>query len=212
MIKMYRKILITILATAIALLCCGVDLYAQEKKDNKRLEVSCYLGTGNKYKLYPFEVPSYGLGLEYLLTPRISIEGEFNYLPKIASVAGGAPWGRSDVNITEDKKYRLLWDINLLFYFDITRIKKPAMRCFLTVGTGYQYDRVEFTVVSRTTLEQDKYGYGEFWFQWINFGAGFKLNIKEDWALRLLYRIHHFFYFGEEILTSRLALGLSYRF
>jgi len=209
------KILIAILSVAIVLLCWGDDLSAQEKKDDKRLEISCYFGGGGQgsegeYGLSPFEVPSYGLGLEYYLTPRISLEGEINYLPNIASVGIHLLGGNFEKLIKIDDMYRLMWDINLLFYFDLTRIKRPAMRWFLTVGTGYQYDREEYTFVSRTTLEQHKYGYGEFWVQLINFGAGFKVNITRNWALRLLYKINRFA--GESLQTARLALGLSYRF
>ena len=218
----YRKILITIFATAIALLCWAVDLSAQEEKDDKKLEITGYFGTGGQGSeggtLFEFageSVLSYGLGLEYLLTPRISIEGEFNYLPNIACAPpphGWSPWGESLVTfIGEDEKYRFLCDINLLFYFDLSESQKPTfIRLFLTVGTGYQYDRMEYHVVSLKTLEQSKYGYGKWFFQLINFGAGFKVRIKGNWSLRLLARVHGFP--GEDGRTDRLALGISYQF
>lgn len=123
---------------------------------------------------------------------------------------GEAPLGEPEIPIKKDDKYRILWNINFLFYFPISEIKKLAIRLFLTAGIGYQYDRVELTVVSLPTMEQNKYGYGEFNFQLINFGAGLKVNIKDDCTLRLLYKVNNFW--GEELLTSRLALGLSYRF
>ena len=205
---MSRNILLIILGAAIALLCLAVDLSAQEKKDDKRCEISVNLGI--ERHVY---VPCVGLGLEYFLTPRISIEGEFNYIPQIAFALPPRdwhPWGEDVVRIIgEDAKYSLLWDVNFLFYFDLTKIKRPTMRWFLTVGTGFQYDRVEYNVVSLSTLEQDKYGYGEIHYQPINFGAGFKVNIKEDWALRILYKIHMMFL---DVIATRLALGLSYRF
>ena len=213
---MSMKSLIAILSVAIVLLFCAAELFAQEKKDIKKWEISGYFGIGGKareaqLRAFYFNTYCVGLGLEYYLTPRISVESEINYLPKIASFYGGSPWGRSDVNSTEEQKYRLLWDINLLFYFDLTRvIKKPAINLFLTVGTGFQYERVEFTVVSLTTQEQDKYGYGKFWGQILSFGGGLKVNIKGDWSLRFLYKIHRFA--GEGLQTNRLALGLSYRF
>ena len=113
------------------------------------------------------------------------------------------------MTIMEGDKYRLLWDINFLFYFDLTRIKRPTMRWFLTIGTGFQYDQVEYIVVSHTALEQYKYTCGEFSFQKTNFGIGYKVNIKGDWALKLLFKIHMPYV---DSITSRLVLGLSYRF
>jgi len=216
---MSRKILITIFVTAIALLCWGVDLSAQEKKDDKKLEITGYFGAGGRGTEggygSTFDVLNFGVGLEYFLSPRISIEGQINYLPNIAYAlppyGGLPPWGEAPIHIIgQEQKYRLLWDVNFLFYFDLTKFKKPAMRWFLTVGTGFQYDRVEDIVVSLKTLEQFKYGYGSFWFQMINFGAGFNVNITKDWALRLIYKIHAFA--GEEAQTNRLVIGLSYRF
>ena len=205
---MSYRILITIIAVSICLSSFAVDLSAQEKKDDKKWEISGNLGI--EHHVY---VPCVGLGLEYFLTPRISVEGEFNYLPNIAyalpSPGGKRPLGEADITyIRGDAKYRLLWDINFLFYFDITRIKRPTMRWFLTVGTGYQYDREESTYVSLTTQEQYEYGYGSFWFQ-INFGVGYKLYIKDDWALRTLFKIHNP---PDDLQTSRLALGLSHQF
>ena len=205
MIKNSSKILIITISIAIALFCWGVDLSAQEKKDIKKWEITGYLGTAQL-----FYVPCVGLGLEYFIIPRISIESEINYIPHIAFVSGPAPikWTSSD-NIMEDDRYRLLWDINLLFYFDITKVKRPAMRWFITVGTGYQYDRVEYTVISLVTLEQHNYGYGEFIFQRLNLGVGYRVNIKDDWSLKVLYKIHIPY---NDLITGRLALGLSYRF
>ena len=110
--------------------------------------------------------------------------------------------------IGEDAKYRLLWDVNFMFYFDLTRIKRPTMRWFLTVGTGFQYDRREYIYASLITLEQYKYEYGQLHYQ-IGFGVGYKLYIKGDWALRVLYKIHNP---PDELQTNRLTLGLSYRF
>ena len=214
------KPLIAILSIAIVLLCYGVDLSAQEKKDDKKWEITGYLGTGergsdNRYGSTFFDVLNFGVGLEYFITPRISIEGQINYLPNTAYAlppyGGLPPWWEAPIHIIgHEQKYRLLWDVNFLFYFDLTKFKKPAMRWFLTVGTGFQYDRVEDIIVSLKTLEQFKYGYGSFWFQMINFGAGFNVNITRDWALRLIYKIHTFA--GEEAQTNRIALGLSYRF
>ena len=209
------KSLTAILSVAIILLFCAADLSAQEKEDDKRLEITGYFGAGGRAREGQFRSYStthfVGLGLEYYLSPRIALEGEINYLPNIASVSGGAPWGRSDLIITKDEKYRLLWGINLLFYFDRPKIiKRPAIRLYLSAGTGYQYDRVEFNVVSLTTLEQYKYGYAEFAFQWISIGAGLKVNIIDGLAVRLLYKINRFG--GEGLQTNRLALGLSYRF
>ena len=152
------------------------------------------------------------MGLEYFLNPRISIEGQINYLPNIAyalASGGSSPGADLQYVVREDEKYRLLWDINLLFYTLPTESKRP-MRLFITVGIGYQYDRGEDTIVSLPTQEQFKYGYGSFWFQFLNLGAGLKIDIKENWSLRLLYKIHRFL--AEETQTNRLALGLSYRF
>ena len=216
MIKMSSKILIITIGIAIALLCWGVDLSAQEKKDDKRLEITCYLGAGgrgseNRYGS-TFDVLGFGVGLEYFLTPRISIEGQINYLPNISYVLGSGGSGPEvDLQyvIKQAEKYRLLWDINLLLYTLPTVSKRP-MRAFITVGIGYQYDREESTYISIETQEQFKYGYGSFWFQRITFGAGLKVNIKTDWSLKLLYKIHNFM--CDEIHTSRLTLGLSYRF
>ena len=216
MIKMSSKILIITIGIAIALLCWGVDLSAQDKKEDKRLEISVYLGAGGHGTESglgsTFDVLGFGGGLEYFLSPRISIEGQINYLPNIAYAIGSGGSGPGvDLQyvIKQADKYRLLWDINLLFYTLPTVGKRP-MRLFITVGIGYQYDRGEGTYISIETQEQFKYGYGSFWFQGINFGAGFKVNIKDDWALRLLYKIHKLG--GEEGQTNRLALGLSYRF
>ena len=204
------KSLKTILSIAIVLICWGFDLSAQEKKDDKKWEISSYFGGGGQGEESGmgnlFEVPCVGLGLEYFLTPRISLEGEINYLPNIAHVSVPLPGRR----ITEDDKYRLLWDINFLFYFGHTESKKSTyIKLFLTVGMGYQYDCEEYILVCLTTLEQYKYEYGQFWFQFPTFGAGLKMKIKGDWTLRLLYKIHRFA--GEELQTNRLALGLSYR-
>ena len=81
------KSLIAILSIAIVLLFCAVDLSAQEKKDDKRLEISGYFGAGGNgsdlSRLYYFNTYSIGLGLEYYITPRISLEGEINYLPHL---------------------------------------------------------------------------------------------------------------------------------
>ncbi|TKJ31092.1 hypothetical protein CEE39_07545 [bacterium (candidate division B38) B3_B38] len=167
------KIFTAILSTAICLFCWGNELYAQEEKDNKKWEISGYFGAGGngsetEIRPFYFDVSSYGFGLEYYLIPRISIEGEINYLPHTAHALPSFqhfPWDWSDITfIGEEQKYRLLWGINFLFYFDITKIKKPAMRWFLTVGTGFQYDRAESTYVLLETLEQYEYGYGIFWF------------------------------------------------
>ena len=213
------KSLIAILSAAICLFYCEVDLSAQEKKNDKKWEISGYFGAGGNGRdgpIRPFYFNTYciGVGLEYYFTPRISVEGEINYLPHTAHALPSFkhfPWDWSDVTfIGEEQKYRLLWGINFLFYFDITRIKKLAMRWFLIVGTGYQYDRAEFTVVSLTTQEQDKYGYGELWFQFPTFGGGLKVNIKGDWSLRFLYKIHRFAVEG--LQTNRFGLGLSCRF
>ncbi|MDH5405896.1 MAG: porin family protein [Candidatus Aminicenantes bacterium] len=206
---MSYRILITIIAVSICLSSFAVDLSAQEKKDDKRCEISVNLGIERHV-----DVPCVGLGLEYFLTPRISLEGEFNYIPKKAYAFPPRdwwhPWGEFNFNfIGEEAKYLLLCDINFLFYFDLTKIKRPTMRWFLTVGTGFQYDRMEYNVVSLSTLELDKYGFGEMHYQPITFGAGFKVNIKEDWALRILYKIHMM---ALDVITTRLALGLSYRF
>ena len=217
-IKMSHRILITVIAVSICLSCFAVYLSAQDKKDDKMLEISVYLGAGGHGTESgygsTFDVLGFGGGLEYFLTTRISIEGQINYLPNIAyalgSPGGRRPWGEADVNcIGQDEKYRLLWDINLLFYTLPTVGKRP-MRLFITVGIGYHYDRGEGTYISIETQEQFKDGYGSFWFQGINFGGGFKVNIKDNWALRLLYKIHRLG--GEEGQTNRLALGLSYRF
>ncbi|TKJ31087.1 hypothetical protein CEE39_07520 [bacterium (candidate division B38) B3_B38] len=206
-IKMSQRILSTIIAVSICLSSFAVDLSAQEKKDDKKWEISSNLGIEHRV-----DVPCVGLGLEYFLTPRISLEGEFNYIPKIAHALPPRDWyprGEDVVRIIgEDAKYRLLWDVNFLFYFDLTKVKRPTMRWFLTVGTGFQYDRREYNVVSLSTLELDKYRYGEIYYQ-IGFGAGFEVNIKEDWALRILYKIHNP---PDELMTRRLTLGLSYRF
>ncbi|MFB0519020.1 MAG: outer membrane beta-barrel protein [Acidobacteriota bacterium] len=213
------KSLIAILSAALCLLCWGFDLSAQEKKDDKKWEISGYFGGGGAATEggygSTFAVPCFGLGLEYYLISRISVEGQISYLPNIASARPSYqdwPLDWSNVSlISLENKYRLLWDINLLFYFDIRESKKPPyIRLFLTVGTGYQYDREERIYVSLSTLQQFKYGYGSFWFQWISFGGGLKVNIKDDWALRLLYKIHRLG--GESIETNRFALGLSYRF
>ncbi len=189
------KSLIAILGVAIILPFCAVELSAQENKDNKKGEISGYFGA-----VPNFYASGFGLGLEYFLTHCISLDGEINYLLH-----------RGEGDGMDEQKYRLLWDINLLFYFDLTKvIKKPAINLFLTMGTGYQYDSEEYPLVSITTQEQNKYEYEQFSFQWISFGGGLKVNIKEDWALRLLYKIHRLG--GEELQTDRLALGLSYRF
>ncbi len=209
------KSLIAILSVAIILFFCAADLFAQEKKDDKRWEISGYFGIGGSSSLdrpFYFNTHCLGLGLEYFLTHRISVEGAINYLPNIAYASppqDGRPWGESIVTYTgEDEKYRLLCDINFLFYFDITKIKKPNMRWFLTVGVGYQYDREESTYVSLTTQEQYKYEYGEFHSQ-LTFGVGYNINITGDWALKLLYKIHMPY---ADVITPRLALGLTYRF
>ncbi|MDH5406844.1 MAG: porin family protein [Candidatus Aminicenantes bacterium] len=211
-IKTSMKIIIAILCLAICLLCWETDLSAQEK-DNKRWEVSCYFGRGGhgtEGAPIIYAAPSYGLGVEYFLTPRISLEGEINYLSGIAYVSGGPSISRYERTVKIDDLYRLIWDINLLFHFDLTKIKRPKIRLFLTVGTGYQYDWMESIVVSLQTLEFSKCGYGEFRFIYINYGAGLKVNILDDWALKFLYKIHCA---GcEEIQTSRFAFGLSYRF
>ena len=205
---MSSNILITTISIAIALLCWGVELSAQEKKDDKKLEITGYFGEGQC-----FTVPYFGLGLEYFIIPGISIEGQINYLPNIAyalDTSGDWPWAPSEARIiSDDQKYRLLWDINLLFYTRPTKSKRPA-RLFLTLGMGYQYDRAEYTVVFLKTMEQYKYGYGSVWFQRLIFGAGLKVNIKEHWALRLLYKVHGFP--SDDTLTSSFTLGLSYIF
>ena len=218
MIKMSSKILIITISIAIALFCWGIDLSAQEREDDKRWEITGYFGAAGRGTEggygSTFDVPSYGLGVELYLTPHISLEGEINYLPNIAYADPPyQDWPLDWLDVTRislEDKYRLLWDINFLFYFDISRIKRPKMRLFLTVGTGYQYDREEIIFVSITTLEQYKYEYGSFWFQWLSFGGGLKVNIKDNWALRLLYKIHRLG--GEEMETNRFAVGLSYRF
>ena len=206
-IKMSQRILSTIIAVSICLSCFAVDLSAQENKDDKKWEITAYLGTAQL-----FYVPCVGMGVEYFITPRISLEGEINYLSHYAFVSGSAsgPWTSSDKRIMENEIYRLLWDINLLFYFDITKVKRPAMRWFITVGTGYQYDRVEYIFISLVTLEQHKYGYGEFRYQGIPFGVGYKVNIKRDWELRVLFKIHRFP--ADETQTGRIVLGLGYKF
>ena len=208
-IKMSQRILSTIIAVSICISCFAVDLSAQDKKDNKRLEITSYLGTLQPH----FYAPCVGLGLEYLLTPRISIEGEFNYLPHIAFVniatTQRLPWDLAEILFMTEEKYRLLWDVNFLFYFDLTKIKRPTMRWFLTVGTGYQYDNEEHIVVHLKTLEQYKYGQRQLHFQNIAFGVGYKIYIKDDWALRVLYKIHRP---SDDSITIRLTLGLSYRF
>ncbi|MFB0519496.1 MAG: outer membrane beta-barrel protein [Acidobacteriota bacterium] len=208
------KSLVAILS--IVLLCWGVDLSAQEKKDDKKLEITGYFGAGGRGTEgrygSTFDVPSCGLGVELYLTPHISLEGEINYLPNTAYVHGPAPGGMpgwSDEYRIKDEKYRLLWNINALFYFDIPNIKRNVS-IFITAGIGFQYDRVEYTVGSFTTLEQVKYGRGQSWFQFPTFGGGLKLNIKGDWSLRFLYKIHRFA--GEGLQTNRFALGLSCRF
>ena len=195
--------LIAILSVAIILLFCAVDLSAQEKEYDKRLEISGYLGTAQH-----FYMPCVGLGLEYFISPRVSVDVEINYLPNTAFVIGGAPWGRDDITITEGDRYRLLWDINFLFYLNLSELKR-AEGLYLTVGTGYQYDHQEYTIVSLTNLKQYRYGYGELHYQPITFGVGYKLYIKGDWALRILYKIHNP---PDDLITSRLTLGLSYRF
>jgi len=135
------KTLIAILILAIGLLSFGVSIFAQEKEDDKRLEITGYLGLGSTstwsllFIIFPFlladkmPVFSYGMGVEYYITPRISLEGEINYLPNLGEAEGRL-----------DEKYRILGDINFLFYFDLTKIKRPAIRLFLTVGTGYMID------------------------------------------------------------------------
>ena len=184
------KSLIAILSISIVLLCYGVDLSAQEKKDDKRLEITGYFGTGGKARdgqLIPFYFTSHciALGLEYYLNPRISVEGQITYLPNIAYTNFPPKWrpggehAITSVIVREDEKYRLLLNINLLFYFDFIKIKIPAISLYLSAGTGYQYDRVEFNVVTRPTLGQYKFEYGEFCFQWISIGAGFKVNITD---------------------------------
>jgi len=62
------KSLKTILSAAIVFLCWGVNLSAQEKKDDKRWEITGYLGTGgrrseNRYGS-TFDVLSFGVGLK----------------------------------------------------------------------------------------------------------------------------------------------------
>ena len=70
------KSLIAILS--IILLCWGVDLSAQVKKDDKRLEITSYLGTGGRGTEggygSTFDVLGFGVGLKYFLTSRMSIE------------------------------------------------------------------------------------------------------------------------------------------
>ena len=204
------KSLIAILSISIVLLFWGVDLSAQEKKEIKKWEITVYFGKGNTYELSPFKVPSYGLGVEYSLTPFIGVEGEINYLPGIAHVSY-LPFSRSEIPIKRDEKYRLLWNINFLFHFNLTKIiKKPTIRLFLTGGIGYQYDLVEFIIVSFPTLEEYKRAYSQLFLQFPTLGGGIKVNVIGHLAVRLLYKIHRFW--GEELQTSRLSLGLSYRF
>lgn len=193
---MYRKILLIILGAAIALLCCGVDLSAQEKED-KPWEISGYFGLGSTstgsplFIIFPFlladkmPVFSYGMGVEYYITHRISLEGEINYLPNL---------GEAEDDL--DEKYRLLGDINFLFYFDLTMIKRPAIRLFLTVGTGYMIDY--------------EYKHRNILFQGPCFGAGLKVKIKDRFSFRILTKIHR--PAGEETQTDRFAVGISYRF
>ncbi len=189
------------------LLFCAVDLYAQEKNDDKKLEITGYFGAGGNGRdgpIRPFYFNTYciGVGLEYYFTPRISLEGEINYLPHLGL--------REEYGVKSDL-HRLLWDINLLFYFNLIKvIKKPVLRLFITAGTGYQYDRGEITRFYHTTMEQHKDVFENFWPQGLIIGAGLKVNIKDEWALRLLYKIHRFP--AEYTITKRLAFGLSYRF
>ncbi|TKJ35561.1 hypothetical protein CEE39_00775 [bacterium (candidate division B38) B3_B38] len=72
------KSLIAILSISIVLLCYGDDLSPQEKKDDKRLEISGYFGTGGQAteggQGSAFDVLGFGVGLEYFLTSRMSIE------------------------------------------------------------------------------------------------------------------------------------------
>ena len=72
------KSLKTILSAAIVFLCWGVNLSAQEKKDDKRLEITGYFGGGSRGTEggygSTFDVPSFGLGLEYFLTSRMCIK------------------------------------------------------------------------------------------------------------------------------------------
>ncbi|TKJ35556.1 hypothetical protein CEE39_00750 [bacterium (candidate division B38) B3_B38] len=205
---MFYRILITIIAVSICLSSFAVDLSAQEKEDDKRLEITGYLGT-----VQHFYMLFVGLGLEYFLSPRVSVDVEINYLPHIAFVniprnkIKQAPWDWTEIFSMAQDKYRLLWDINFLFYLKLSELKR-AEGLYFTIGTGYMYDRMQATDIHLKTLEQYKYGYGQLHYQ-IGFGVGYKLYIKEDWALRILYKIHNP---PDELMTRRLTLGLSYRF
>lgn len=210
---MFPKIFLTIILVTLILLSLGVVLSAQEE-DNKKVEITCYLGKGGQgTEGAPiiYEAGSYGLGIEYYFTHHISVEGEINYLPDISCI-GHHPFSRSEIPIKRDEKYRLLWNLNFLFYFfDLTKIiKKPTVRFFLTGGIGYQYDREEYIIVSIPTLRHYKCECGEFFFQFPTLGAGIKVNIIDSLAVKFLYKIHLFG--GEERQTNRYAIGLSYRF
>ncbi len=207
-IKMSHRILITIIAVFICLSSFAVDLSAQEEKDYKKWEITAYLGTTQL-----FYVPCVGLGLEYFTSPRISVDVEINYLPHIAFVniptTQRLPWDLAEIFFMTEEKYRLMGDINLLIYLYLSEMKR-GVGLYFTVGTGFQYDSEEHIVVHLKTLEQYKYGHRQLRFQHLTFGVGYKLYIKDDWALRVLYKIHNMPYI--DLITTRLALGLSYRF
>ncbi len=206
-IKMFHRILTTIITVSICLSSFAFDLSAQAKKDDKRLEITSYLGTAQL-----FNVPCVGIGVEYFIAPRISLEGEINYLPHIAFVniptTQRLPWDLAEIFFMTAENYRLLGDINLLIYLNLSEMKRGE-GLYFTVGTGFQYDSEEHIVVHLKTLEQYKYVHRQLHFQNLTFGVGYKLYIKDDWALRILYKIHMPYI---DLITGRLALGLSYRF
>ncbi|MDH5715376.1 MAG: outer membrane beta-barrel protein [Candidatus Aminicenantes bacterium] len=224
---MFQRILI-IIGVTIGLLCCGINLYAQ-KKDEKRMEASCYLGIGrafytaDKLTLSEFDVPCFSLGLEYFITPRISLQGEVHYLPNSSRAVVYSTDSLNYVNgewITEyltieGANYRLFGDISFLFYFNIPKTKK-AVKIFLTGGlSAFFYDHAAYTIIIPSISKRYEIKRGElclavFYPIIDTFGAGLKVKIKEDWSLRLLYKIHGFG--REELRNVRLALGLSYRF
>lgn len=227
------KILIAILSVVICLFSFGTDLSAQEK-DNKMLEVSCYYGTGRASpsggngSYSEFDVPCFGLGMEYFITPRISFEYEVHYLPNSSRMVVYLPEPLTITYVNgewlsyiavEGANYRLLGGINFLFYFDIPKSKKTA-QIFLTIGAlSIYYDHAEYTIIIPSISEQYEYREGKSGIPRpilpvppfvSNFGVGVKVKIKGDWSLRLLYKIHGLG--GEELQTNRLAFGLSYRF
>ncbi len=74
------KPLIAILSASLCLFCWGVDLSAQENKNDKRLETTGYFGAGGRRTEggygSNFYVLGFGVGLKYFLTSRMSIEWE----------------------------------------------------------------------------------------------------------------------------------------